>query len=143
MQKSNRGGERQNPHSILTALANEVHRESISRASCLKMELQADKPQASSILPCLHISVHTISKRDALQAYKSAYYHHRTLKKGIFLSTTWKFAYCVQWQCALCKANKKGGVMQPQCTALFLEDMQTFPQSANGNRLFPDNRAPS
>ncbi len=27
--------------------------------------------------------------------------------------------------------------------ALFLEDMQTFPQSANGNRLFPDNRAPS
>lgn len=27
--------------------------------------------------------------------------------------------------------------------ALFLEDMQTFPQSANGNCLFPDNRAPS
>lgn len=27
--------------------------------------------------------------------------------------------------------------------ALLLEDMQTFPQSANGNRLFPDNGAPS
>lgn len=48
------------------------------------MELQADKPQAFSILPCLHILVHTISKRDALQAYESAYYHHRTSKKTFF-----------------------------------------------------------
>lgn len=37
----------------------------------------------------------------------------------------------------------KGRCYAASVAALFLEDMQTFPQSANGNRLFPDNRAPS
>lgn len=64
------------------------------------MELQADKPKAYYILPALHILVHTIFKRDALQAYKSSYYHPRTHKKGIFITIG------VWLQKSICMANK-------------------------------------
>lgn len=86
---------------------------------------------------------HTISKWEVPWTFESVNYHYRTLEKRLFfINNLGIHVLCLIALCIL-QGKFKGKCNAASVAALFLEDMQTFPQSANGNRLFPDNRAPS
>lgn len=128
-------------------LANEVQREFISRASCLKMELQADKPKAFSIL---HVCISWCYTEYVDHAISSRM-HCRPINHLIIVTGLQKRHFYQQLgnspfvydSSVHFERQIKGRCNAASVAALILEDMQTFPQSANGNRLFPDNRAPS